>query len=69
VLVFRCGAQAEVGSLEQQAFVLAGLRPLVRRLERELDGDGSVGGDFFMMASARVMRSAAGTTSLTSPIR
>ena len=47
LLVFGCGAEAEVGSLEQQAFALARLQSLVRRLERELDGDRSVGGDFF----------------------
>ena len=47
VLVFRRGAEAEVGSLEQQAFTLAGLHALVGRFEREPDCDGSVGGDSF----------------------
>src|ERR1700722_10108599 len=46
LLVLGGSAKPEVGSFEQQAFGLAGLRPLVRRLERELDGDGTVGGDF-----------------------
>src|SRR5882757_7452994 len=45
LLVVGRGAQAEVGGLEQQAFALARVHPLVRRLERELHGDGSVGGD------------------------
>src|SRR3954447_25502574 len=45
-LVLGCGAQAEVGGLEQRAFALARLQTLVRHLERELDGNGSVGGDF-----------------------
>ena len=45
LLVLGCGAEAEIGSFEQQAFALARLHPLVRRLERELDGDRSVGGD------------------------
>jgi hypothetical protein len=40
------GTKAEVGGLEQQGFALAHLQPLVRGLERELDGDGSIGGDF-----------------------
>ena len=45
LLVLGRGAEAEVGSLEQQAFALARLHPFVCRLERELDGDRSVGGD------------------------
>src|SRR6266404_1955856 len=45
LLVVGPGAQAEVGGLEQQAFALARVYPLVRRRERELHGDGSVGGD------------------------
>ena len=44
-LVLGCGAETEIRGLEQQAFALVGLQPLVRRLERELDGDRSVGGD------------------------
>src|SRR3954470_10899859 len=46
LLVLGCGAEPEVGGLEQQAFALARLHPLVCRLKRELDGNGSVGGDF-----------------------
>src|SRR6202521_5957098 len=45
LLVLGCGAKAEVGGLEQRAFALARFEPLVRRLECELDGNGSVGGD------------------------
>src|ERR1700751_3236684 len=47
LLVFGCGAQAEIGSLEQLAFALARLQPLVHRLERELDGERRVGTDLF----------------------
>src|SRR3954447_480324 len=46
LLVLGCGAEPEVRGLEQQAFTLARLHPLVCRLKRELDGNGSVGGDF-----------------------
>src|SRR5712691_2464360 len=45
LLVLGGSAKSEVGSLEQQAFVLARLQPLVHRLERELDGDRSIGYD------------------------
>src|SRR6266496_2037724 len=45
LLVLGCGAEAEVRGLEPRAFALARFEPLVRRLERELDGDRSVGGD------------------------
>src|SRR5713226_9632100 len=45
LLVLGCRAKAEVGRLEQQALALARLQPLVRRLERELDGDRGIGGD------------------------
>src|SRR6266481_4426103 len=45
LLVLGCGAESEVGGLEQQAIALARLQPLVDRLERQLDGDGRVGGD------------------------
>src|SRR5258708_13130098 len=45
LLVLGCGAEPEVRGLEQQAIALARLQPLVDRLERQLDGDGRVGGD------------------------
>src|SRR3984893_11556055 len=45
-LVLGGGAEAEVGSFEQQAFALARVHSLVRCLERELDGDRSVRSDF-----------------------
>src|SRR4051794_5807087 len=45
LLVLGCGAEAEVGGLEQRAFALARFEPFVRHLECELDGNGSVGGD------------------------
>src|SRR6267154_3758465 len=45
LLVLGCGAEPEVGGLEQQAIALARLQPLVDRLERQLDGDRRVGGD------------------------
>ena len=45
LLVLGRGAEAEVGSFEQQALALARLQSFVRRLERELDGDRSVGSD------------------------
>src|SRR5258707_103792 len=45
LLVLGRRAEAKVGSLQQQALALARLQPLVRRLKRELDGDGSVRSD------------------------
>src|SRR5258705_1701508 len=45
LLVLGGGAEAEVGSLEQQAFALARVHSLVRCLKRELDGDRCVGSD------------------------
>src|SRR5437870_9450759 len=45
LLVLGCGTEAEVRGLEQHAFALARFEPFVRRLERELDGDRSVGCD------------------------
>src|SRR3984893_10870306 len=45
-LVLGGGAEAEVGSFEQQALALARVHSLVRCLERELDGDRSVRSDF-----------------------
>src|SRR5271154_5265208 len=45
LLVLGRRAQTEVGSLEQEAFTLACLHALVGRVERELDGHGSVGSD------------------------
>src|SRR5271167_3847815 len=47
LFVFRCRAEAEIGSFQQQAFALARLHSLVRCLERELHRDRSVGGDLF----------------------
>src|SRR6202030_3069432 len=46
LLVLGGGAEAEVGSFEQQAFALARVHSLVRCLERELDGDRGVRSDF-----------------------
>src|SRR5258706_9931777 len=46
-LVFRPGAESEIGSFEQQAFVLALLHSLVRRFDGEFHRDGRVGGDLF----------------------
>jgi hypothetical protein len=46
-LVVGRGAEAEERSLEQQAFALARLNPFICRLDSELDGYGSVGGDLF----------------------
>ena len=40
LLVLGCGAEPEVGGLEQQAIALARLQALVDRLQRQLDGDG-----------------------------
>src|ERR1700750_3144653 len=45
LLVLGRRAEAEVESLQQQALALARVQPLVRRLERELDGDRSVRSD------------------------
>src|SRR5258708_5362783 len=45
LLVLGCGAKPEVGGLEQQAIALARLHALVHGLQRQLDGDGRVGGD------------------------
>src|SRR6266850_5082118 len=45
LLVLGCGAEAEVGGLEQQAIALACLQPLVHSFQRQLDGDRCVGGD------------------------
>src|SRR6201987_5504196 len=45
ILIFSRGAEAEVRSLQQQAFALAPLDTLVCRFKCELDGDGGVGGD------------------------
>src|SRR5437016_1522434 len=44
-LVLGCGAEAEVGGLEQRAFALARFESFVRGLERELDRDGCVRSD------------------------
>src|SRR5271170_7108164 len=44
-LVLGRRAQTEVGSLEQEAYTLACLHAHVGRVERELDGHGSVGSD------------------------
>jgi hypothetical protein len=41
------GAQAEIGSLEHESRALARLQPLVRRLQRKLDGDRRIGCDPF----------------------
>src|SRR5580704_473626 len=46
LFVFRCRAEAEIGSFQQQAFALARLHSLVRCLERELHRDRSIGSDF-----------------------
>jgi len=46
LLVFGGGANAEEGGFQHKAFALARLHPLVCRLKREADGDGSVGGNF-----------------------
>src|ERR1700674_1331433 len=45
LLVLGCGAEAEVGGLEQRSFALARFEPFVPRLECEPDGNGSVGRD------------------------
>src|SRR5450755_4120828 len=45
LLVFGGGANAEVGSLQCKAFALAGLQPLVRRLQGELHSDRRIGHD------------------------
>src|SRR5262249_40434888 len=45
LLVFRSGAQAEVGGLQREALALARVHPFVDRLERMLDGDRRVGDD------------------------
>src|SRR4029077_12688287 len=45
LLVFSCGANAEIGSFQCKAFALVGLQPLVRSLQRELHGDRRVGRD------------------------
>ena len=47
LFVFRCRAESEIGGFQQQTFALARLHSLVRRLERELHRDRSVGGDLF----------------------
>src|SRR5580658_2057636 len=46
LLVFGSGAEAKIGRLEQQAFVLAHLQSLVHSGERELHRHGGVRGDF-----------------------
>src|SRR6266852_4661572 len=45
LLVFRCRADAEVGRFQCKAFALAGLQPLVRRLQGELHSDRRIGRD------------------------
>src|SRR5258706_3519520 len=45
LLVFRCRADAEIGRFKRKPLGLAGLQPLVRRLQGELHGDRSVGRD------------------------
>src|ERR1700710_1197014 len=45
LLVFGGGANAEVGGLQCKAFALAGLQPLVRRLQGELHSDRRIGRD------------------------
>src|SRR6476660_9753291 len=45
LLVFGGGTNAEVGSFQCKAFALAGLQPLVRRLQGELHSDRRVGRD------------------------
>src|SRR5215813_12895909 len=44
-LVFRCGAQPEVGGFQRKALALARIQSLVHGVERQLDGDRSVRGD------------------------
>src|ERR1700757_3928671 len=69
LLVFGGGANAEVGSFQGKAFTLTGLQPLVRGLQREFHGDRRVGRDLLQDISARSITPAAGTTSLTRPMR
>src|SRR6202166_3913835 len=45
LLVFRCGADAEIGRFERKPLGLAGVHPLVRRFQRELHSDRCVGHD------------------------
>src|SRR5216683_4910281 len=45
LLVFRCRADAEIGSFERKPFGLAGVHPLVGRFQRELYGDWRIGHD------------------------
>src|ERR1700741_3722841 len=45
-LVFGPGEQAEIGGLEDEAFIQAGFHSLVGRFESEADGDRAVGSDF-----------------------
>src|SRR5258708_7328482 len=45
LLVFRCRADAEIGRFKRKPLGLAGLQPIVRRLQGELHGDRSVGRD------------------------
>src|SRR5271155_785722 len=47
LFVFRCRAEAEIGSFQQQAFALARLHSLVGGLERKLHRDRRIGGDLF----------------------
>src|SRR5579864_3069164 len=53
-LVLRRGAEPEIGSFEQQPFVLTRLHPFVRRFEGVFHRDGSIGGDVLQdLLSAR----------------
>src|SRR5712672_1871338 len=45
LLVFRCGADAEIGRFERKSLGLAGVHPLVGRFQREFYGDRRVGRD------------------------
>src|ERR1700724_2112703 len=45
LLVFGCGADAEIGRFERKPLGLAGVEPLIRGFERELYGDRRIGHD------------------------
>ena len=56
-------------SFERETLSLACFQSLVHRLDRELNGERSVGEDLFQDRFGRGIRSAVGTTSLTRPMR
>ena len=68
LLVFGCGTKAEEGSLQRLALGQAGIHSFVHRFERNsCAAIGALPKICFRISSARLIRLAAGTTSLIKP--